>query len=415
VAAVHVSATVYFLSHLFYRGYLPPPFHYNAAETLTDLYHTNYWAHNDGRYTDWESIYPIFTFLFASVTTPESCYHFDSYFARDGCDYFSVLLMLAVAVAAAYQNARLLSPHPLPKLLCFVAICTSFPFLFAVDRGNYLLYAYAFLVLAVSTKSKNWEGFFIACALNLKPYLLVLLAHPILNRDYRVLISCALTTAFLTAAGALYLSEPNYMAFLKHMFQLDDPYYLGTIWRVVHSVTPDAFITFTKSADGAFFLGMLEYVYPVFSTEFILLHAQILELLLTTAIAVVGLRLVQLRADVSKEFICYAVLICVIARFEAVGAYAPLILLPYLPAVYSLLWRVELIALFALFQPFDALFIDIWSSRWEAYLSGQVVTTEFGIMYGSIFRPTAVLLLLVCLVLRLVGQRSAPVRATRGA
>jgi hypothetical protein len=414
VAAAHVSAFIYFLIHLSLYGYLPLPFHHNASETFTDFFHTNYWAHNDGRYTEWESIYPIFTFLFASITSPEACYYLDTYFARDSCDNVSIYLMLAVATVAAYQNARLLTTQAIPKLLCFIAICTSFPFLFGFDRGNYVLYAYAFLVFAVSSRSKSIEGFFIACAIGLKPYLLALLAHPSLNLDYRVLRSVLVTTIVTTAVAVTYLSEPNYMAFLEHVAQFDDPYFVGTIGRLLYSVTPDAFIAFSKSADGEFFLGWLEDTYPVFEVEVLLLLAQVAEWVVITAIAIIGIRLIQLRTELSKEFVCYAVLVCTIARFEAVGPYTLILLLPYLPAVYSMLSRAELIALFLLFQPFDAELIPIAKHMTQAYLSGDLVSTDFSLMYGSVFRPVAVLFLLVSVALRLVGWQSVPARALAG-
>ena len=48
---------------------LPTPFFYDKSDSFMDFFHTNYWAFNDSRYTDWSAIYPLFAELSVSPTS----------------------------------------------------------------------------------------------------------------------------------------------------------------------------------------------------------------------------------------------------------------------------------------------------------------------------------------------------------
>ena len=55
------------------KGVLPPPFFYNVDDTFMDFFNTNFWSLYDGRYENWRSIYPIFTFLVGKLLTNPEC------------------------------------------------------------------------------------------------------------------------------------------------------------------------------------------------------------------------------------------------------------------------------------------------------------------------------------------------------
>jgi hypothetical protein len=408
VAAWHVLAFAYYGFHVVAEGYLPMPFWYDTFDTFMDYFHTTYWAGHDGRYTEWGSIYPIFTFLLAGLASSRDCYHIDAFFARDGCFDIWLYVMFTAALVAAYQNARLFTSNHVERVLVFLAIVLSFPFLFAVERGNYIMYTYVFLVLAASTKGKVAEGIFLACAINLKQYLVILLAHPFLNRDYRVLLSCVVATLVLTAIAVSYLSDPHFMLFWENMFMFTDPEIIGNISRLSYAVSVNSFISFTKLPDGAFFLDLLDYAYPVLAIEHLVWLGRILEVVVYAAIGIIGLRLLQLRGQLEKGYVCYLMIICLLAKFEAPGAYALMLLFPYMPSVLPLLSRSELVALFLLFQPIDYMYQPLWPSTTTSYLSGELVTSEFGLMVGSTLKPASLLYLLLRAALRLLWQARTP-------
>lgn len=405
IAVWNIAAFVYLLWFTAVNGYLPPPYFHVPDDTFMDYFNTTFWAWNDGRYTEWRSIYPPFAFLLGQLVSSEECYYTNfivKHDARDACSDYGLYIMLAIGLIGVFQNARLFSRDRREQLLCFLAMSLSFPFLFAVERANYLVFAYPILVLAFSTKNKALANFFLACTINLKQYLLVLLAYPVLVRDWRALFWCAFFSATVTAAAVLYLAEPNYLMFIQNMFDFIEPEVTGNIFRVPYAFSVDQFIKFESTNQGTYFLQVLYYLYPIVTIELFEQLSVFLQVIVPTLVAVVGIRLFQLRGTLQREHFAYATLICLFNLSEASSVHSAILLLPFLPYVFRALSRIEIFALFVLFQSFDIRLIELWPYHMESYITGEYVYQPFSILAGTHFRPTAMLTLLVFLALRLV-------------
>jgi hypothetical protein len=409
IAVLNVVAFTYAIWHVISYGYLPPPYFAAPRDTFMDFYDTNYWAYHADRYTEWLTIYPIFTFLLAYAISPRSCYLYDAYWARS-CDDVSLAVFFAVYVIAVYLNARLFSEKWLPRVLCFWAIALSYPMVFEIDRGNYLLFAYAFLVLALSAKSRFTEGLFVAAAINIKPYLAVLLPYAVLKGDYRTLSACALSGMALFGIAALYMAEPKFSMFIDNLFLFTEASYLASFIRIQYSLSVNTLVTFAKRPDADFLIELLRDQYPIFSTELMLLTAQVLGVLLLGMVAVVAYGLIRKHSQIEKEFICYASLVCLLNLSEAPGVYALILLLPYLARMYRSLSAKELVALLILFLPFDGNMFHMYDpfETQVSHITGQPITVSLTLMYGSMFRPLAMLFLLICLVLWAIKGSPAP-------
>src|SRR3546814_4673919 len=80
-----------------------------------------------------------------------------------------------------------------------IAIALGLPMLFTVERGNLILVAFAFFMIAHGpvTSSKPWRWFAAAVTINFKPYLVLpMLAHAV-KRDWRPLEVAGITTVAL--------------------------------------------------------------------------------------------------------------------------------------------------------------------------------------------------------------------------
>jgi hypothetical protein len=407
IAAWFVLSVAYHGFFLVENGYLPAPFFHAASQPFTDYYATADASYDHERYTLNYSIYPVFTFLLANLTSNKECYFAnfssdDNVPARDNCTDFGLYLMFILAILAAFQNARLFTKDRVEQLLFFLLIVLSFPFLFGLDRANFILYAYVFLVLAASIKGKVSEGIFLACAINLKQYLLVLLAHAFLNRDYKVLLSCAVATAVLTATAAVYLKEPHFMLFWENMFAFADPDFIGSIfWVGTSAMSPYLLVEFTQGGAGAFWLDYLDYLYPEVGGERLVWLASVLQIVIYGTIGFVGLRMLQLGRALEKDYVSYVMLLCLFAKFQAPGPYALILLFPFLPSILPVLNRVDLCALFLIMQSFDFQILRMWETQYTSYYTGAWVSTSFGLSVGTVLRPTALLVLFLSAAWRL--------------
>lgn len=99
---------------------------------------------------------------------------------------------------------------------------------------------------------------------------------------------------------------------------------------------------------------------------------------------------------------------CLFNLSDATGAYALIFLLAYLPAVLPDLSRKELVALFLLFQPADAIILEIGQIPNEiSYITGETVTSTLGFTFGSLARPMAMFFLLLFFAVRLATSKTA--------
>jgi len=56
---LQLAAVVHYVNYFDAYGYLPAPFIYDKHDTFMDFFNVLYWAGDEGRYTDWHSVYPM--------------------------------------------------------------------------------------------------------------------------------------------------------------------------------------------------------------------------------------------------------------------------------------------------------------------------------------------------------------------
>ena len=169
-----IAAVVYDMHFWRINGYLPPPFVYDANDTFMDWFYTSYWAHNRGAYDVWRSVYPPISFVFLWLFTTPQCYYAHPFDSRN-CDTYAIvsiltffLLAFAISAYALWKNDR---ETALPRAIC---IGLGLPLLFTLERGNLILVAFIFFVLAHGqiVRSPIVRAFCIAITINFKTYLL---------------------------------------------------------------------------------------------------------------------------------------------------------------------------------------------------------------------------------------------------
>lgn len=180
-------------------GYLPQPFVFDTNDTFMDWFNTAYWANNRGIYDVWRSIYPPLSFVFLDATSLPGCYLQSSFYARD-CDWLArstIYAFYVIDVVLAWICFRRLDRRTAPMRT--VAIALGLPMLFTLERGNLILVAFAFFMIAHGpvTASKPWRWFAAAVTINFKPYLVLPMFAHALKRDWRTLEMAGLATIAL--------------------------------------------------------------------------------------------------------------------------------------------------------------------------------------------------------------------------
>lgn len=168
-------------------GHLPHPFQSPPAESFMDFYNTAFWANRPGAYSLWHSVYPPLSFVFLRLFTAPACFGATPYFARQ-CDLGaigSILVFYLANIGLVFLSFRRANPR---SAVCrTIALCAGLPMLYGLELGNLIIPSFTLFALAEGglIRSRLLRQAFVAAAINLKPYLLVIVAPQIVRRRWR--------------------------------------------------------------------------------------------------------------------------------------------------------------------------------------------------------------------------------------
>ncbi|GAD50446.1 hypothetical protein NT2_09_00540 [Caenibius tardaugens NBRC 16725] len=186
---------------LFFRltGYLPQPFVFDTNDTFMDWFNTAYWANNQGIYDVWRSIYPPLSFAFLDMFSLQGCYLQSPFHARD-CDWLAratIMGCYVLNVVLAWRCFHRMDQHT--ATMRGLAFGLGLPLLFTLERGNLILVALPFFMIAHGPliRSGPWRWLSAAVTINFKPYLVMPVLALAVQRDWRRLELAGIATIAL--------------------------------------------------------------------------------------------------------------------------------------------------------------------------------------------------------------------------
>jgi hypothetical protein len=388
-------------------GELPAPFMFNAFDSFMDFFNTNYWAFQEGRYDEWKSIYPIFVFSLSKLFTSPSCAASAPPLALRACDISAIGFLLACYLAGAACCAYLLMSRLKQTgarwsegLGWFLVVALSFPGLFAMERGNYIVIAFLFLALARCYEG-NWKSaLLLALAINIKQYLAVLWIVPLLKRRYDLVLMGVVFAIIPNVLGLILVPDFHYGQILDNMFSFS---------------STTEFSPFETAWMATSFASWLRVIGSPY-TDLILVgdvrvwvHALLsASLWAERGLFVVALYLAATRArSVNAGYISFICITGLVASLDGLGEYALLLLFPYLDSLATRPYGRLVAAMFILvclplgFAVGPALTRP--AGQGLSFLTGQIITTPPVLPLGSYLRPILVLGLLAMIVLDLLA------------
>jgi len=193
--------------------YLPAPFVYAKSETFTDYFHTLYWAHREGRYEVWGTVYPPLIFLFLKWVT--SNVHINDVHALRVVAYqhiywiVGIYLLLPILVL----NSRLWDGWTVKqKLLTYLGIIFSIPMLFSLERGNFIFIIPVFMAFVLSYPGML-RKLSLAILINLKPYFFIFSLGYLVKRQWKDFLISSLCTGSIFLITGFILEQHFYLFF----------------------------------------------------------------------------------------------------------------------------------------------------------------------------------------------------------
>jgi hypothetical protein len=389
---VELLFLIYIVKCFVFDGMLPAPFFFMPSDTFMDFYNTNYWSLNDGRYDVWQSIYPVSVFLLGRSLTPNDCdVVLSSLELRDCASYSIISLILfyfiAIVVCAKSFVVRLRSKSITLWIIVFFAMLLVFPGLFALERGNYILVALMFLALS-ELYGLNWKGaVFLALAINIKQYLLILWFVPFFKKDYRYLLTSVTAALLVNELSVIVLSDNNYFYIFDNMFVFSNTFDSDIIQKVWYSTS--------LSSWEKFLIFYADRFPSAVSLSFGFIRG------LTLFLCLVAFCVAFLKASVlSREYLSVNILMCMLIATDSAGGYSFVLLLPYLYALVigERYLKLRIFILFVLFIPFDFVIGPVIEVSQFSYLSNKEVDVITGLTLGAYIRPIALVALMLLMI-----------------
>lgn len=228
------------------QGYLPAPFVFDTYDTFMDWFHTAYWAHNEGAYTVWKSIYLPLSFVITGLFADPRCYVTSAFDARQ-CDVVGIVTIIVAYVGCVVVTA--LSLYRNDRSTAFlrtVAVAVGGPLLFALERGNLILLAYVAFVLIYGRLLRSNTALAVTAGflVNMKVYLLFPIFAFAIKRKWRLLelsglsaLAIYLLTLTIVGSGTPFELASN----LRGWFGT----FVMSIWdQVVYSTTYTPYLLF---------------------------------------------------------------------------------------------------------------------------------------------------------------------------
>lgn len=395
--AVYIAYVIYFFVQ---SGRFPPPIFYDAADTFGDYFNTNYWAWHEGRFDEWKSIYPMFCFFLGKLVSGAECaIYADSAYELRNCDIRSIGYLVVAYVLGAFFSALVLVRHAAGEGesivgrwrligIWFLVIVLSLPGLFALERGNYIIFSFLFLSVSAYCRSASCSAISLALAISIKQYLAILLIVSFVKRQFGYVGLTIVVMLAVNVISLLFVPEPHSTMLIENVGGFSG----GTIISFFEKIwNPTSLSAWLRALENSPHVGRF---LSDFEREVLLLVLALIvwAVRLVYLGGVVGLLAQRIR-ELPEDYLKFFLLIGLIVATDSVGGYAPLLLFPYVGAFLRRPIGMSAIVLVILaLVPIE---LPVGPGRQfdelTSYLSGISYDGMMNVTFGAYLRPFALI------------------------
>jgi hypothetical protein len=402
MGTIQLLSVYYYFIYFADKGYLPSPFIFDKSNSFMDLFHTMWWASNDGRYTEWGSVYPPLNFILLNIIKWISLggASFSDSFALRDAGYsikviFIYLYLLTPIIVLKTNSWESFSVGQ--KALIYLVVILSTPMLFALERGNLVIFTLIFLALTLSSSGLR-RSVSIAILINLKPYFALLLIYYVIKRRWNDLLSCTLISGGLYLIAGLML-DINFLLFIENTIHFSKNEALFSLREVMSMPSSISSFSYVLSSDAL-------KVSPRFHILNAATLATIIEVTKWLIIVAMLLALIYAHKHLSDNQIIAALVVTITNLGIWVGGYSLIFYIALIPIFQTMKLRsIYYGILLLIFMPLDFFTLldrsELFSAQYS-YLSDSWVQVEWTLGAGSIFKPVLNLLLLTVLLYEVV-------------
>lgn len=396
--------------HFVQSGFLAQPFLFIQDDTLMDWFNPAFWSWRAGAYEVWKTVYPPLSFVMLKFTTLPQCYVDSPISARD-CDWYAKVWMLVFYALSVFLAARAFRATDV-RTAWFrsVSFALGLPILFTLERGNLLIAALPFFILAYSPlRTPRWiKAISTAITINFKPYLVVPALAFGIKRNWRLAELGALLTIALYLITLAILGEGSIAQILANTSAFLSTAYEQAFGQMFYSTS---YAPLKVLGESGFPLKLF------LGSRTIDLVSMIIPAVIWSSVTMAGIAIVAAWVQPQSVLTTRLALITICAYFvyQSPGGYA-FIFVTYLVLLEK--WgRVgPAIAIgcgYILLFNYDYILAPVGRLDREAWLSGLNVSNSFGVSVGQFLRPALCALVLWVLAIDTIFQSIKAHRTNR--
>ncbi len=373
-----------------YYGKLPQPFHNLPNDVFMDFFNTNWWSSHPGKYEIWKSPYPPLTFLVAFFFVPTDCLSSENSIILRDCSISSIFTFTTFFVISSFLTVKLIFNKLritciYKKIILFLVVITSLPFLYTLERGNYIILAYLFFCLYLLFQKKLISFVFFGIAVNFKPYLIILSLPLLFKQEFKGFFKCLFFSGLIFFSTFLFLGDGDIYSFFSSLLNFSSESY-APMQALNYQTTFKIFTTkMTEMSIFPIFSNLANFwltVGPILFFCYIFIN--------------------KARFDINELYL--ALILIIISLSYSFGGYSFIFLFPFMAYFF---WRnlIYFLSFLFLLTPIDFPILHLKTLLIENsyFLSGISVQNNLVLTIGGITRPLIVFLLMLSLILNKKG------------
>lgn len=149
-----LNAYLNYLKSFNIKGVLLQPFSIHKNDFFMDYFNVNYHALTDGFYENYKSVYSGLFRIISNLLTSNECEEVTSSLLLRDCDSNFFIFIFALTISIVLILYKIAVNYKL-KYYWIVYFITSFPFLYMLERGNYLIISVALIGIMAHTENQK--------------------------------------------------------------------------------------------------------------------------------------------------------------------------------------------------------------------------------------------------------------------
>jgi len=340
-----------------------------------DFFHVQYWTYDTERYAIWKSIYTPFSFFLAGLF-PYEDYGGSPYDLREDGYINLIIFYFFITILITFFQVKTTDKNKILHLLLFL----SSPYLFTLDRGNLLVFALFFLLIANVYYNKTWVYIiFMAMAISLKIYLVALLFIPTLNFQIAKVFLTLFMVYIINELSANIIGANDWQLFIDNIFNFSSSV-RHYEWSYFTYSYQNILLAFTELNPKYKDIGAWFNILTILTTFIFFLFVSTKYLLSSLSFR---------DEERNTLFLLLAMLIMIVVKNS--GGYVFILLFPFLSSI--IFNRVSLYILLLLLLPIEIPLMTLDTITMESFISGQQVEISRDVTSGMILRPLLFLIL----------------------